>query len=90
LLTDLRERRIRLVTDAVRKLLAKALELDQADRALVAAELIASLDGPADQDAEVAWATEISRRVTEIESGSVELVDWSDVRAQIERDILRR
>ena len=32
-------------------------------RAEVAAELLASLDGPADPDAEEAWATEIERRV---------------------------
>jgi hypothetical protein len=89
-LTGLRERRLRAVTDAVRKLLAEALALDHADRALLAAKLIASLGGPVDSNDEVAWATEINRRVGEIETGEAELVDRPEVRPQIKRVNLRR
>jgi hypothetical protein len=78
------------VTEAVRKLLAEALELDQADRALLAAKLIASLGGPVDSNDEVGWATEINRRVAENESDKAELVDWSEVRSRIKRVNLRR
>jgi hypothetical protein len=42
--------------------LADALRLDTDARAELAAELLASLDGPADADAEAAWDAEIERR----------------------------
>jgi toxin ParE1/3/4 len=43
--------------------LADALRLDDEARAELAAELLASLDGPADPDAESAWDAEIERRI---------------------------
>ena len=67
--------------------LADALRLD--DDAL-AAELLASLDGPADPDAERAWDLEIARRVEAIESGTVPLEPWENIRRRIEKDILDR
>ena len=78
------------MTKAARKVLEDAMRLDDPDRALVAAELIASLDGVADADAETAWALEIDRRVQEIQAGTVELTSWEDLRTRIEREILRR
>ena len=39
--------------------LADVLRLDDEARAELAAELLASLDGPADPDAETAWDAEI-------------------------------
>jgi putative addiction module component (TIGR02574 family) len=90
LLGDGAERTMVAMTEAVRKVLAEAMRLDEPDRALVAAELIASLDGPPDADVETAWAAEIERRVAEIEAGTAELTAWADVREQIEREILRR
>ena len=56
----------------------------------MAAELLASLDGPADPDAETAWAAEIERRVDAIEAGAVALEPWEDVKRRIEKDILGR
>ena len=44
------------------KLLVSALELSLDDRAELAAELLASLDGAPDDDAEAAWACQIERR----------------------------
>lgn len=73
-----------------RAVLADALRLDIDARAQLAAELLASLDGPADPDAESAWAAEIERRVAAIESGTAELEPWEDVKHRIERDILGR
>ncbi|MFQ5768856.1 MAG: addiction module protein [Acidobacteriota bacterium] len=51
--------------------MAEALRLDTEARAAIAEEILASLDGPADPDAEMAWAEEIRRRVQAIESGEV-------------------
>lgn len=53
--------------------LADALQLDAKARAEIAAQLIASLDGPPDPDAETAWRAEIQRRVAEIEAGTATL-----------------
>jgi hypothetical protein len=46
------------MTKAAEALLADALRLSPEVRAELAAELLASLDGPADPDAEAAWAAE--------------------------------
>lgn len=70
--------------------LADALQLDENARAALASELLASLDGPADADAEPAWAEEIARRIEAIEAGTVELEPWDEVRRRIEKDILGR
>ena len=78
------------MTKAAETVLADALRLDLEARAEVAAELLASLDGPADPDAEAAWAVEIERRVAAIEAGAVTLEPWGDVKRRIARDILGR
>lgn len=70
--------------------LADALRLDDDARANLAAELLASLDGPADAEAEHAWDIEISRRIEAIESGIMPLEPWESVRRRIEKDILDR
>ena len=36
-----------------------------------------------DEDAEAAWATEISRRVQELDSGAVRAVPWAEARRRI-------
>jgi len=84
------ERRIWSMTKAAQAVLADALRLDLDARAELAAELLASLDGPADPDAEAAWAAEIARRVDAIEAGAVKLESWTDVKRRIEREILGR
>ena len=70
--------------------LADALRLEPEARAEVAAKLLASLDGPADPDAEAAWDAEIGRRIDAIEAGTVRLEPWSEVKRRIERDVLGR
>jgi putative addiction module component (TIGR02574 family) len=70
--------------------LADALRLEPDARAEVAAELLASLDGPADPDAEAAWDAEIQRRIEAIESGKARLEPWTEVKRRIERDVLGR
>ncbi len=78
------------MTKEARAVLADALRLDSAARAELAVELIASLDGPADPDAEAAWNDEIDRRVEAIEAGTMRLEPWERVRRRIEKDLLGR
>jgi putative addiction module component (TIGR02574 family) len=75
---------------AVTDVLADALRLEPDARAELAAELLASLDGPADPDAEAAWNAEIDRRIAAIEAGTIRLEPWSEVKRRIERDVLGR
>lgn len=78
------------MTKPMTAVLADALRLDDDARAALAAELLASLDGPTDPDAERAWDVEIERRIDAIESGQVALEPWDEVRRRIERDVLGR
>ena len=71
-------------------LLADALRLSEEARAELAAELLASLDGPADTDARSAWEAEIGRRIAAIESGDMPLESWDDVRLRVAKDVLGR
>ncbi len=54
---------------ALEKVRSEALNLSEAERAELAYNLVASLDGPADPDVEKAWDAEIMRRLAEIDSG---------------------
>lgn len=76
--------------DAAKKLLQEALGLPEDERAELAAELMASLDGPPDPDAEAAWAAEIERRAARVLSGESKGTPWEEVRRRIEREILGR
>ena len=50
------------MTKASQDLLTKALALSESERAELAKEIIASLDGLPDPEAEEAWAAELERR----------------------------
>lgn len=78
------------MTKGTQAVLADALRLDSAARAELAAELLASLDGPADPDAERAWDAEIVRRIEAIEAGTIRLEPWEQVKRRIERSLLGR
>ena len=78
------------MTKAAQAVLADALRLDAGARAELIAELLASLDGPADADAESAWDSEIERRIHAIEAGEIRLESWESVKRRIEKDILGR
>lgn len=60
-----------------------ALALSEAERAKLARDLIASLDGPADGDVADAWDIELCRRINQIEAGQAELLDVKDVLARM-------
>ena len=71
-------------------MLADALRLETKARAELAAELLASLDGPADPDAATEWDAEIKRRVDALEAGTIDVESWDDVKRRISKDILGR
>lgn len=72
----------------------EALNLDQADRLRLAAELIDSVEGPADPDWERAWTAEIDRRSAAADAretrGEPRGLEWSDVRAGVLRRLAER
>lgn len=65
--------------DTLRK---AAMTLPDQERAKLAHDLVASLDGPMDSDATQAWDVEICRRINEIEHGNTKLLDVSEVLAR--------
>jgi putative addiction module component (TIGR02574 family) len=65
------------------KLLEEALRLPAEARAALAGTLLESLDEKRGEDAEAAWAEEISRRVQAIDSGKTKLVPWAEARKRI-------
>ena len=71
------------------EVLHEALQLSLADRAELAAELLASLDGEPDEDVEAAWAAEVERRAARARSGQDGGRPWAEVRDQI-RDALSK
>ena len=78
------------MTKAAQAVLADALRLDADARVELVAELLASLDGPSEADAESAWDAEIERRIRAIESGEIPLEPWESVKRRIEKQILGR
>ena len=59
------------------------LELPLDARAALIDCLLDSLDAEVDPDAEKLWEGEILRRTREIDDGSVTLIPWSELRAQL-------
>lgn len=41
------------------------------------------MDPISEPDVEAAWSAEIERRLVEIDSGTVELIPWEDVRSEL-------
>lgn len=76
--------------EAKDNVLADTLRRDLQARSELVRELLASLDGPADRDAAFAWATEIKRRVADLELGSAELESWDHTKHTIEHNVLGR
>ena len=69
-------------TPELKALKEAAMSLSERERAQLARDLVASLDGPLEQDVAKAWDIEICRRINEIESGTAELLDADDVLAR--------
>jgi putative addiction module component (TIGR02574 family) len=73
------------------ELRSNVLSLPTEERAALAHDLIASLDGEAaDPNADSLWATEIDRRAHEVAEGKVTLVDADEVHAEAARRLRAR
>jgi len=68
------------MTERARKVLHEALELSLPERAELAADLLASLDGEPEADVEAAWAAEVERRARESPDKDV---PWETVSAEM-------
>ncbi len=77
------------MTEKGNQILQDALQLDVAERARVAAELLASLDELEDE-VERAWATEIARRVAETRADASDEEDWRAAFEEIQKKVLTR
>ena len=73
----------------VTDVLAEALGLSAEDRAELAAELLASLDGPAEAEVEAAWLEEIEKRARRAISGESSSIPREDARARVARRLSR-
>jgi Putative addiction module component len=71
------------------KVLGEALDLTDEERADVALELVASLDGPRDPNADDAWVVEIERRARGVLADADGGQEWSVVRAELESKLRR-
>ena len=74
----------------VDELLHQVLALSEGERAIVAQELLLSLDpDETDPDADAAWAAEIATRLEAVESGDFEAQEWrealEELRAELEQ-----
>jgi putative addiction module component (TIGR02574 family) len=72
------------------KKVAEVLALPEPDRAFLARELIASLDGTVDADAETQWQEVIDRRSREMAEGHVDARPEEDVIQAIRRKLHAR
>jgi putative addiction module component (TIGR02574 family) len=70
----------------LKELIREAAELPESDRAMLAGVMIESLEPKPTAAVKAAWSREIERRVREIDEGTVELLDWEDVRAELFAD----
>jgi putative addiction module component (TIGR02574 family) len=81
------------MTSRAQELLREALTLPIAERADVAAELLASLDDAEPEslaEVEAAWAAEIERRARRVIAGESAGLAWDDVRRRAEADLRKR
>lgn len=73
------------------RLLNDALGLPPAERATLAAALLASLDGePEEKGVDEAWAKEIERRARRLLSGEDPGEPWDKVRADLWREFVEK
>jgi putative addiction module component (TIGR02574 family) len=69
---------------------SEALDLPESERAELAQDLVASLDGPPEPDVEKAWDAEILRRLAEIEFGTAKLIDRQEFSRRMRERMSRR
>jgi len=67
-----------------------ALKLPEEERARLAAELVASLDGEREDGVEAAWAAEVEQRKAEADRGDARLVPWEQVKDEVKAGLKGR
>ena len=81
------------MSSRAQEVLREALALPIAERADVAAELLASLDDAEMEnlaEVEAAWAAEIERRARRVLAGESAGVPWEDVRRRAEAELRKQ
>lgn len=73
------------MTDPVADLANKARTLSPEDRARLAEEPLASLEGEIDAAVETAWDEALLRRIAEVDSGTAKLIPAADVFERVRR-----
>ena len=81
--------RMNSMTETGQNLLHQALRLSADERAVLAANLWASLETDSDPDVEAAWAEEIRRRLKRIELGEDQPVPWEEIRGRLRAKFAR-
>lgn len=72
-----------MASGVLEKVRVDAFALSESERAELAHDLVASLDGPSDADSEAAWEGEVLRRLSEIDAGTAKLVDREEFTRRI-------
>ena len=72
-----------MTTVTMNQLRTQISTLSKPERAALAHEIIASLDGVRDDAVEQAWDDEIMRRMAQVESGQAELLTRDEFREQM-------
>lgn len=78
-----------MTSTALKHALDLALELPADERAALAHDLLASLDGPPDADAAKAWEAEIAQRLDELESGQAQTLSAEEALRRIDERLRR-
>ena len=73
---------LEMTTAQLETLRSKVLALSEAERAKLASDLVASLDGPPEPGLSEAWDVEICRRINEIELDPKSLIEPEEVLAR--------
>jgi putative addiction module component (TIGR02574 family) len=71
------------MTKQALELLQKALTLPEAGRAALVGSLLESLDQVVDADAEIAWQNEVSRRISDLDTGKATTLPWEELRSRL-------
>jgi len=70
-------------------ILEAAMELEPAERAKIAQELLDSIDGGANGGLDAEWIGELERRAREVDEGRARFVSWPEARQDIEDSLQR-
>jgi putative addiction module component (TIGR02574 family) len=73
--------------DVIAELSQRASKLPPEDRARLAEELLASLEGVSDPEIDAAWDVELRNRIDEVERNAVTLIPANEVFARAHRSI---